>query len=450
MTSLFDAAAAMAGSGLALPLAVPSGAHGPGAGAAMLAIVAAGALWTAVELPAAPARLPPRRLTAAVCGLTIILAAPLLLAALLTGLVPARFAAAGWLARGPAVPALLVLAAGSGAAVAAGFYLLIRLGLFQRAILVLGGAPEWAEAGASLDPGRGKLFRIADVFPADRLRPLALEALQRRRIWAVVMAGVAGSADIEIRQSCRRLGVRVLAEEEFRERWLGRVDLDRLRPDPVTASATASTAASTAASPADAGVRSAAIVRRGADIVLALTLLLFTLPLTLLVALLIRLESSGPVFYRQERVGLNGRPFELIKFRSMRADAEAGLDPQWARPADPRVTRVGGFLRLARIDELPQLWNVLRGEMSVIGPRPERPFFVERLAAVIPGYHERARVKPGITGWAQVNYRYGASIEDARMKLAYDLYYVKHRSLLLDLSILAATVRVVLFQEGAR
>ena len=442
MTSLLSGAAAMAGSGLSVRFAVAFGAHRPGSAAAMLAVAAVGALWTAVELPVAPARPPPRRLTAAVCGVMIILLAPLLLAALLAGLVPAPFVAAGRIARGPALPVLLALAAASGAAVAGGVYLLIRLGLFKRAILVLGGAPDWAEAGATLDPGRGRLFRIADVVPADRPSPLMLEALRRRRIWAVVLAGAAGGADPELSQRCNRLGVRVLAEEEFRERWLGRVDLARL--------GSCAIGGSIAAPPSGWRGPAAAIVRRGADLALALALLLFTLPLTLLVALLVRLESPGPVLYRQERVGLNGRPFQLIKFRSMRVDAEAGLDPQWARPADPRVTRIGGVLRLTRIDELPQLWNVLRGQMSVIGPRPERPFFVERLAASIPGYHQRAQVKPGITGWAQVNYRYGASIDDARVKLAYDLYYVKHRSLLLDLAILAATVRVVLFQEGAR
>ncbi len=133
----------------------------------------------------------------------------------------------------------------------------------------------------------------------------------------------------------------------------------------------------------------------------------------------------------------------------MRTDAEAN-GPVWATSGDARVTRIGGFIRLVRIDELPQLFNIFTGEMSLIGPRPERPHFVEQLAAAIPGYRDRARVKPGLTGWAQVNFPYGASIEDARAKLSYDLYYVKHRSLFLDLMILFSTIRVVLFQEGAR
>jgi lipopolysaccharide/colanic/teichoic acid biosynthesis glycosyltransferase len=166
--------------------------------------------------------------------------------------------------------------------------------------------------------------------------------------------------------------------------------------------------------------------------------------------LAIRLDSPGPVFYRQQRNGRDNRTFALLKFRSMVVDAEAGGKPRWASLQDPRVTRVGRFIRSARIDELPQLLNVLRGEMSMVGPRPERPAFVAELAAAIPHYHDRAIVKPGITGWAQVNYPYGASVADARMKLAYDLYYIRRRSLLLDLLILLATVRVVLFREGAR
>ncbi len=196
--------------------------------------------------------------------------------------------------------------------------------------------------------------------------------------------------------------------------------------------------------------RAAAIVRRTMDIALAGGLLLGTLPLLVLTAIAIRLETRGPVFYRQERVGRQGRVFTLFKFRSMTVDAEAPGQAVWAVPQDPRVTRVGRFIRLTRIDEVPQVLNVLRGDMAFIGPRPERPVFVAQLDRVIPHYADRAAVKPGITGWAQVRYRYGASIEDSRMKLGYDLYYIRNRSLALDLRILAATVRVVLLQEGAR
>ena len=190
-------------------------------------------------------------------------------------------------------------------------------------------------------------------------------------------------------------------------------------------------------------------VRRGLDVVLSLAGLALTLPLLLLVAMLVKLDSPGPALYRQERVGLHGRTFVLLKFRSMRVDAEAA-GPCWAAERDPRVTRLGRLLRLTRIDELPQLLNVLAGSMSLVGPRPERPHFVGPLTQAIPHFADRLLVKPGVTGWAQVNHPYGASVEDAREKLAYDLYYVRHRSLALDLMILLATVRVVLCQTGAR
>jgi exopolysaccharide biosynthesis polyprenyl glycosylphosphotransferase len=190
--------------------------------------------------------------------------------------------------------------------------------------------------------------------------------------------------------------------------------------------------------------------KRCFDIGFALALLLFTLPLMAATALLIVLDSKGPVFYKQERVGLNGRPFSVIKFRSMHTDAEKDGAPQWAARRDARVTRVGALIRKLRIDELPQLLNVLRGEMSLVGPRPERPCFVDEFTKQIPFYAERHCVKPGITGWAQVNYPYGASLEDARNKLAYDLYYVKNRGLFLDLIVVFQTVRVILFADGAR
>jgi exopolysaccharide biosynthesis polyprenyl glycosylphosphotransferase len=190
--------------------------------------------------------------------------------------------------------------------------------------------------------------------------------------------------------------------------------------------------------------------RRIADLIIACALILFTLPLMAIVALAIKSESRGPIFYRQERVGLRGARFMVMKFRSMVENAEVGGRPVWAAKHDARVTAIGNIIRRFRIDELPQLFNVLKGEMSMIGPRPERPYFVEQLSALIPGFDNRHQVKPGITGWAQVNYPYGASVEDARNKLAYDLYYTKNRSLALDLRILLATVRVVIFQEGAR
>jgi lipopolysaccharide/colanic/teichoic acid biosynthesis glycosyltransferase len=173
-------------------------------------------------------------------------------------------------------------------------------------------------------------------------------------------------------------------------------------------------------------------------------------PAMALTILAIRLDSAGPVLYSQERVGENGRIFTLFKFRSMRADAERGGAPLWASHSDDRVTRVGRLIRKTRLDELPQLWNVMRGDMSFVGPRPERQYFVDQLASTIPFYEQRHAVKPGLTGWAQVKYRYGSSIEDAREKLRYDLYYIKHMSIVFDLTIVVDTVKVILFRQGAR
>jgi sugar transferase (PEP-CTERM system associated) len=198
------------------------------------------------------------------------------------------------------------------------------------------------------------------------------------------------------------------------------------------------------------GTATNAVLKRALDIVASLALLTLTLPTLLIAVIAIKLDSKGPVLYRQERVGRRGQIFHIAKFRTMRVDAEQGCGPQWASVGDPRVTRVGRFLRRMRIDELPQILNVLKGEMSFVGPRPERPHFVRHLAAEIPFYAERHRVRPGITGWAQINYPYGASIEDAREKLSYDLYYIKNFSFLFDLLIILSTAKAVFLDRGGR
>jgi len=191
-------------------------------------------------------------------------------------------------------------------------------------------------------------------------------------------------------------------------------------------------------------------VKRAFDILCSVVLLLLAAPVMVLTALAIKLDSRGPVLYRQDRVGLNGEPFSIAKFRSMRDDAEKEGQPRWATRGDDRVTRVGRLIRLLRIDELPQLFNVLRGDMSLVGPRPERPFFVDQLTQQVPYFAVRHSVKPGVTGWAQVRYAYGSTVEDAVQKLQYDLYYVKNHSLFLDIVILFETVAVVLTGKGAR
>jgi exopolysaccharide biosynthesis polyprenyl glycosylphosphotransferase len=188
--------------------------------------------------------------------------------------------------------------------------------------------------------------------------------------------------------------------------------------------------------------------KRAFDVLAAAVGLALSLPLMGILALLVKLDSKGPAFYRQERTGQDEKPFQLVKFRSMRNDAEGGSGPVWASVRDYRVTRVGRWLRLTRLDEIPQFINVLKGEMSFIGPRPERPFFVEKLKKEIPYYALRFSVKPGLTGWAQVQYRYGASVEDAIEKLKFDLYYIKNMSWKLDIWIAIKTLKVVFFAQG--
>jgi exopolysaccharide biosynthesis polyprenyl glycosylphosphotransferase len=192
------------------------------------------------------------------------------------------------------------------------------------------------------------------------------------------------------------------------------------------------------------------VLKRTVDITAALSLAVFFFPVMALAALALTVTRDGPILYRQERVGLKGKIFTLIKFRSMCEDAEENGSPQWASINDDRVTRVGALIRKTRIDELPQLFNVLKGEMSLCGPRPERPQFVKQLKAQLPYYDARHRVRPGVTGWAQVNFKYAGSLEDSKVKLEHDLYYIKHYSIFLDLIIILQTIRVVLWSEGGR
>jgi sugar transferase (PEP-CTERM system associated) len=192
------------------------------------------------------------------------------------------------------------------------------------------------------------------------------------------------------------------------------------------------------------------LMRRALSTLMALTLLIVVLPLLPFVILAIKLDSKGPVLYRQKRVGRAGHNFYCYKFRTMRQDAEADTGPTWADDEDPRITRVGKFLRMARIDEIPQLWCVFKGDMAFVGPRPERPEFVEWLSKEIPYYGVRHAVRPGITGWAQVRYKYGNTVEDAKEKLQYDLFYIKNASLGLDILIMFQTIKIVLLGRGAQ
>jgi len=236
---------------------------------------------------------------------------------------------------------------------------------------------------------------------------------------------------------CRLKGVKVEEGASFSEYITGKLTVENLRPSALIFT--------------DGFKRSQVIkqAKRYFDIAAALMTALIFSPFAMIACLAIFLDSKGPVLYRQERVGQDGRIFKLLKFRSMRVNAE-GEEPVWAEVNDPRVTRVGKIIRILRLDEIPQVINVLRGEMSFVGPRPERPFFTDKLMKEIPYYSLRHSVKPGITGWAQICYPYGASKEDALEKLKYDLYYIKHMSFLLDLTILLETGKIVLFGKGSR
>jgi len=315
---------------------------------------------------------------------------------------------------------------------AAGRYLVLAYGDARRLL-------QCISAGQSGDIEIARVIVPPEDDPDQLSEVLSPESLRRDRVGGViVVAGAGRRIPARLLLQCRLEGFRVLDEVSLLEQEGYRIDLDAHDPGWLLS-----------------GIgfrlsRVAEIERRVFDLMMASLLLILTLPLTLLVTILIKIDSRGSALYRQERVGIRGRVFTLYKFRSMHKDAEADGSPTWAAVGDPRVTRVGRFIRYKRIDELPQLLNVLRGEMSIIGPRPERPYFVEKLAAAIPLYHTRHYVKPGITGWAQVNASYGASTEDAREKLSYDLYYIKHRGFLLDLLILLRTLRVVVLGEGAR
>ena len=227
---------------------------------------------------------------------------------------------------------------------------------------------------------------------------------------------------------------------EFLERESGKIRVDLVNPDWLIFS------------PGFKVTKIKRIVKRFVDILVGMTVLLLTWPILILVTLAIQLEDGfrQPVFYRQLRVGYNGEHFKIFKFRSMKIDAESDGQAVWASLDDSRVTRIGRLIRKARIDELPQIFNILRGQMSAVGPRPERPSFVAMLSESIPYYDERHTVKPGVTGWAQLNYSYGSSIQDAIEKLQYDLYYVKNQNLILDLAIIIQTVEVILWGKGAR
>lgn len=334
------------------------------------------------------------------------------------------------------------------------YYALVDHEVFKRRILVLGAGPQanlieqrlrrrsdrrgltivgYVHTRLEQDiVARGKLLKVETTL---------LDLAERHRVSEIVIALDDRRSNFPIDEliECKMSGIRVIDLLTFFERQTGTIPLDVLQPvqnvflDGFSHAVLRNTS------------------KRVFDVLVSVGMLLVTLPVSLGTAVAIKLEDGwrAPVFYRQNRVGRNGRLFKVVKFRSMCTDAERH-GAQWAAKDDPRVTRVGGFIRKVRIDELPQLWNVLQGDMSFVGPRPERPEFVTDLQRKIPYYSLRHRVDPGITGWAQVRYPYGSSERDAKEKLQYDLYYIKNYSLFLDLAIIFQTVQVILSGQGAR
>jgi len=329
------------------------------------------------------------------------------------------------------------------------FHSLLGPEAFKRQIVVL-GAGSLAARVADLAKCRHSGFRCAGFVPlgGEKIEvfdepPLAKEALAQVIKDLIIDEIVIALEDrrnrlpLECLVDCRLSGVAVSDYTSFCEREMGQVDLDCLTPSWFFF---------------DSGFQNSALERalkRTLDIISSLTLAVFFAPLMILLSVTIMASRNGSVFYCQDRVGRGGKIFRMIKFRTMRPEAEEAGAPRWTQVDDNRITRLGAFMRRIRMDELPQIFNILKGDMSLVGPRPEQPEFVEQLKALLPYYDERHRMLPGITGWAQVSFKYAGSFEETKTKLEHDLYYIKHYSIVLDLIIILQTVRVVLWREGA-
>jgi sugar transferase (PEP-CTERM system associated) len=335
-----------------------------------------------------------------------------------------------------------------------GYMKILSLGLFNQKIMVLGSSDIAVEICTQVLDKRDCGYEIAHVIAKNQWGDQSLkkrlsiiqqeayenicEAAEQAGVKKIIVAlkEKRGALPVKELLRCRVRGIEVLEGNSFYEMLTGKLIVESINPGWLIFSQ---------------GFRKTALQRlfkRIADLALSLTMLVLLAPVIVLMAIAIKLDSKGPVFFSQERIGENRKPYMVHKFRSMVSDAEAGTGPVWAKAEDSRITRVGHFIRKWRIDEIPQLWNILEGEMSFVGPRPEREHFIRELEEVIPYYGERFSVKPGLTGWAQVSYGYGASVEDAIEKLNYDLFYIKNMSFLMDIMIIARTVKTVIFGHG--
>lgn len=311
------------------------------------------------------------------------------------------------------------------------------LGTGERAQRLVQGLRQNPDLGVEVASWTGKL---EGAVTRESVAAHLMEIVKKQKVHRVIVAMPDRRGTIPMREllDLRMRGVKIEEATSWLEKMSGKIEVENLYPSWLVFSE---------------GFRRSStfvVIRRALSIVISLVGLILTAPLMPLIMLVIKLDSKGPVFYTQTRVGKGGSTFKVVKFRTMRQDAEAANGPQWAGAHDPRITRVGRFLRSSRLDEIPQLWCVLKGDMAFVGPRPERPEFVEWLSKEIPYYGVRYMVRPGLTGWAQVRYKYGSTVEDAREKLQYDLFYIKNASIGLDLLIMFQTVKTVLLRRGAQ
>ncbi len=310
------------------------------------------------------------------------------------------------------------------------------LGTGERAQRVVLGLRQNPEIGVEIASWTGKM---EGAVTREAVAAHLMDVVEKQKVHRVIVATPDRRGTIPMQEllNLRMRGVKIEEATTWLEKISGKIEVENLYPSWLVFGQ---------------GFRRSStfiLVRRVLSIVISLVGLILALPLLPFIMLAIRLDSKGPVFYTQTRVGKAGRTFKVVKFRTMRVDAEAG-GPKWAGDNDPRVTRVGKFLRSSRLDEIPQLWCVLKGDMAFVGPRPERPEFIEMLSKEIPFYGVRHMVRPGLTGWAQVKYKYGATVEDSREKLQYDLFYIKNASIGLDMLIMFQTVKTVLLRRGAQ
>ncbi|MCJ8502125.1 TIGR03013 family XrtA/PEP-CTERM system glycosyltransferase [Desulfatitalea alkaliphila] len=335
-----------------------------------------------------------------------------------------------------------------------GYTQILNKGLFNQKIMIMGSSDTAHEIANEIQQKKDCGYEIAsvlsdkpwEVWPCSSNAGMicqnhfdnVCDLAKQMRVDKIVVALKEKRGTLPVKEllKCRVDGIDILEGNTFYEMLTGKLIVEQINP------------AWLIFSEGFQKTKAQKLIKRTVDLVLSAAMLIVLMPLILLVAIVIKLDSKGPAIFSQERVGRHHKPYMVHKFRSMRSDAEKETGPVWAQDNDNRITRVGHFIRKWRIDELPQLWNVIKGQMSFVGPRPEREHFVKQLEEIIPYYGERFSVKPGLTGWAQVSYGYGASVEDAIEKLNYDLFYIKNMSILMDIMIVARTVKTVLFGRG--